>query len=249
MSEEMINENSDIENNSSEGKSREEIEKEFFAKIAEGRKDDPLIGVKLGSDDIFKSLMKIARDDKNVVNVHDVTLYAAGLAGYACQASCMEKYIVREKLQFNDKFHLIMTARGEKYIFADCINEKLFTDKHSVWNLVSGMYKKMYPSLKVPSPAPFIKKVAESVGDPNYMVCREQTPEALTEMIALVWKNIYVKMKKYCPNSEEWPTLYAMVLQKCLVATKGMIDPKIAMNLIAEIAVFSSKIYIGDFGQ
>ena len=114
---------------------------------------------------------------------------------------------------------------------------------------MAGMYKHMYPSLKVPSPAPFIKKVAESVGNPGYMVCGEQTPEALTDMIGLVWKNIYTKMRKYCPNCEEWPTLYAMVVQKCLGLTKGMIDPKIAMNLIAETAVFSSKIYIGDFGE
>lgn len=243
MSEE-IKEN---EQNDAEAKeSREELEKQFFAKLAEQRKTDPLVGVKLGSEDIFKSLMMIARDDKNVVNTHDVTLYAAGLAGYACQASCMERYLVREHMAFNEKFRLLVTERGEKFIFGDCVNEKLLTDEHSVWNLVSGMYKYLYPSLRVPSPAKYITKVAENIGKPSYLVCGEHTQENLTEMYALVWKNLYVKMRRYCPNENEWPVLYGMVLQKCLGSTKGMIDPIIVMDLIAEAMIFASKIYLGD---
>lgn len=243
MSEELKNEQGEINADNTE-LSREEQEKKYFAMLAEQKKTDPLIGVSKGSEDIFKSLMMITRDDKGVVNIHDVTLYAAGLAGYACQAVCVETNLIRDKKQFNELFHLIVTPKGEKYIFGDCINEYLFTSNHSVWNLVLGMYKHMYTSLKAPSPAGHIKKVVESLGNPDYMVCGEYKPEALVDMLGLVWKNLAPKMSRYCPNPEEWPVLYAMVLQKVLGASKGVIDPNISMNFIAEMLVFSSKMYL-----
>ena len=104
-------------------------EKEFFEKLAEIRKEDPLVGVKYGSEDIFKSLMIMATDDKGVVNVHDVVLYAAGLAGYACQAAVMETEIIRDQKKFNDVFHLILGPNESKFIFGDAINDYLLREE------------------------------------------------------------------------------------------------------------------------
>ena len=116
MSEELKNEQGEINADNAE-LSREEQEKKYFAMLAEQKKTDPLIGVSKGSEDIFKSLMMITRDDKGVVNIHDVTLYAAGLAGYACQAVCVETNLIRDKKQFNELFHLIVTPKGEKFSY------------------------------------------------------------------------------------------------------------------------------------
>ena len=226
-------------------KEMREDEKVFFEKLAEKRKEDPLVGVKYGSEDIFKSLMIMATDDKNVVNTHDAVLYAAGLAGYACQAAVMETQIIRDKKKFNEVFHLILGPNESKYIFGDAINDYLFGNKYSVWNLVSGTYKHMYPRISVPSPAPIIKKVTANVVNPDYKVCGEQPINTLLDMYALLWKNIYKKMRNYCPNPEEWPVLYGMVLQKCFASTKGILEPSLALNFIMEAAVFASKADLG----
>ena len=229
--------------------SKEADEALFLEKLSEKRKDDPLVGVKIGSEDIYKSLMLIARDDKNVVNIHDVALYAAGLAGYSCQAAVMETQIIRDKKAFNEVFHLIVSPSGDKFIFGDAINDYLFGNKHSVWNMLKGMYKYMYPKIGIPAVSPIIKKVTANIVNPDYKVCGEHTPNALSEMYALIWKNIYPKMRNYCPNPEEWPVLYSMVLQKAFAQTKGMLDPHIAISFMMEAAIFASKADLGSKGM
>lgn len=222
-----------------------EDEKAYIASIQARRKEDPLIGVKEGSKDIFKSLMLVARDDKGVCNVHDVVLYAAGLAGYSCQAAVMETQIIRDNKKFNEVFHLVISPTGDKFIFGDAINDYLFGNKHSVWNMLSRSFKKLYPGLSVPSAAPIIKKVTANIVNPDYKVVGEHSPSELNDMYAMIWKTIYIKMRNYCPNPEEWPILYSMVLQKALAQTKGMIDPSFEMNFICEAAVFASKADLG----
>lgn len=229
----------DVEN--SESLSKEEKVAKFKADIDKQREEDPLAGIRLGSEDIYKSLMAISMDGSKNVNVHNVVLYAAGLAGYACQMAVVETQLKNTDKSLKDVFQILGSPTGEKYYFSEYMNDYIFGNKYSVWNLLVSMFNHVYPDLEAPNPSISVKRMTANIANPEYRVVGEQVPDILAEMFAIIWDKNYEKMCLYCPNPEEWPVLYSMVLQKCLVAAKGMIEPAMCMNFILEVVLFASK--------
>jgi hypothetical protein len=68
------------------------ISEAFFCQLNEKRKDDPLIGAKVGAKDILDRLLNSMKDPKGV---HIETLLCAlgAMAGYSCQAGLRKEFI------------------------------------------------------------------------------------------------------------------------------------------------------------
>lgn len=237
---------SDFEKNNTEqlNLSNKQMEGLLAFQISEKKKEDPMFGIKVGSDDIFNSLINIIQKEDDSVNCHDFLLYAAGLAGYACQAAVRESMVVKGEKKEEEVFHVVTSKKGEKFFFGDEVNHFLLGNPYSVYRLTAGMYKKVYPTMIVPDIAQIIKKVTACIGSAEYKVCGEALQSELKEMYAIMWKSLRKKLDLYCEKPEEWPVLFAMVLQKGIVATKGIIMPDIGFNFAMECAVYASKIDI-----
>src|SRR4051812_17326786 len=104
--------------------------------IRERGKEDPLVGAKLGSKEIFQRLLDGMKDSKGV---HVESLFCAlgALAGYACQANLRAQAIARG-MDPDAPFQVARTSDGKSYYFGDPLNSALAEGKLSVWSLAAG---------------------------------------------------------------------------------------------------------------
>ncbi len=216
-------------------------EKEFFEKVQAEKKQDPLAGVKYGSADISSSLIKMFTDENGKINIHNVLLAASGLAGYSCQAVPLFKYVMKEKKDPRKIFKFVTAANGERFIFGDSINEYLLGGAYSIYGYVAAAYKEICPEGDIPDVAPIVKKVAEGVGDSEYMVCGEKSTAELRESFKLLWEKVFDKITRYSPNPVEWPVLFGMALGKIIVSSKGVVEPEKVFDFVMETAICASK--------
>ncbi|HOQ38058.1 MAG TPA: hypothetical protein PLR73_10160 [Acetivibrio sp.] len=80
------------ENNAKSRSDYEKIDDVFFYQINEKRKEDPLIGAKLGAKEIFNTLLKAFKDSRGV-HIETFMCALGALAGYSCQAGLRKEFI------------------------------------------------------------------------------------------------------------------------------------------------------------
>ena len=207
---------------------------------------NPLAGVTYGPKELYTYLVKKVQNEEGKINVHDLIVYLAGMAGYACQAAALERDIIINQKSMNENFRIVMTGNGIKFLFGESILEYLYGTKRSVWNMVAELLKKLNPDMNLPDMEAHVKSVVDNVGYSNYKICSEYTIQDLYEMLAPVWKETEDIMKEYCTLPDEWPVVYSMALRKGLVMINGALKPETAAGFTMEIAAFASKLDLGE---
>lgn len=216
----------------------------FYEEYENQKKDDPLAGVKIGSKDIYMDLVNHVQVQGGQINIHDLIVIMAGLAGYSCQAAALETVIYKGQRSLTDAFRVVVTQSGNRFVFGEAINEYLYGTNHSVWNHVAVMINAVYPEYDIPDMKLMVKNVSQNIGYADVKVVKEYTTFELSDKLAPAWREVIDKAKTYCPNPNEWPVLFSNVLQKGIAMTKGVLEPQVAIGFIMEIATYSSKLDI-----
>lgn len=178
---------------------------------------------------MFKSVFHTPKG----LNIQGSLLYASGLAGYACHQAVKTS---------NETFVVVGTADHKKFYMGDALNKYLLEDKYSVLAFCNGFFDNYAKGETRPDAIEIVKKGAAVIGDNNYKIWNMLQPKDVYCEIKNCWDGIYDNMTAvYCQSPQEWPVLFAIVLQNIMVMALEVIPAPDLYSMALECAVYVSK--------
>lgn len=200
------------ENNAKSRSDYEKIDDVFFYQINEKRKEDPLIGAKLGAKEIFNTLLKAFKDSRGV-HIETFMCALGALAGYSCQAGLRKEFIEIKGLSEKQVFTVIQAKNGKRYFYGDLINKPLLEDQYSVWSLAAGIVQHMGVNIDFDILEIF-KYVTTTVGTENYGIPRipegHRPADIPLNFVKAFWPLFLPRIEKYCASPRKWPVLFGL---------------------------------------
>jgi hypothetical protein len=204
--------------------------------IEEQRKTDPLIGVKIGSQQVAQQLMNAFKSERGV-HIESYLACLGALAGYACQASVRESGA-------GGQLVTAQGADGKTYFFGDVLNAPLAEDRLSVWSLIAGALQNLGKPL--PDVTEIFRHVAATVGTAPFGVPRMQEGKSPSDLpinyLQATWPRMHAVAKRFSASPEQLPLVFAVAIQTVIIQAKDVIDPTIAAGIAMECAVAMSKV-------
>lgn len=226
----------------SEKMNNDHFSQSFFRQLDKIREQEPLIGAKMGAENIWNLLMSAFKEPDGRINAKAVLLWTSGLAGYACQASAWEKARLDGK---KPELFSVQTKNGKNFYMGEGINSPLLSGQNSVWNLAAGIYQKLEPSRPLPDIKDLVQKSAAVIGNEDYKVWNEIDPYQMVKEYGQCWKLIEDIVTSCCKSPDEWSLLFGLVLQKALQMTVKVTPPgQNCLEMAMENALFTSKMDI-----
>lgn len=238
----------DIPNDLSSEEPPNRLIESILQAIAEKRHEDPLIGAKIGSKEIYHRIVRGMRDEKGV-HIETLLCILGTLAGYSCQASVIEEFINEKGLSMNQVFNIVECVDGSHYFFGDILNKPLVESQFSIWSLAAGVVKSLGVTELIDINDIF-QYVSHSVGTNDFGIPRipdDHKPGDLPRnYLKYLWPNLFQLVKQFCPAPEEWPILFGLAIQNAIIDGKNAIAPLLALSIVMESAVPMSKIDFND---
>lgn len=216
--------------------------------INERKKEDPLIGPKIGAKELVGLAMKMLKNEKGV-HIETLLVLLASAAGYACQESIRYEYITKGKKSEKEVFVIMGCEDGSKYYYGDLINKPIIDGKYSIWSLAAGMVQELGVKELIDINEIFSYVAStlcqENFGDPRF-------PQGHNSGLkpSYIVKNIYPDfvplLNRYCDDPTYWPILFGLAIQNVIQMAKDVIDPNLALKIVMECSVSMSKININD---
>lgn len=212
--------------------------------IEDKRKEDPLIGAKIGGKEVAQSLINAMTTEQGV-HIESILSALGSLAGYACQASIRAEFIQAKGLLENQVFIIAGCADGKNYYFGDLLNKPLAESQYSVWGLAAGAAQEL-GSQNLMNLDDIFAHVSQTVGGPGFGVPRipehHRPAEPPINYVKHIWPKLLPLVDKRCAQPAEWPILFGLAIQEIMYMGKEVIDPALALSIVMESAVPMSKI-------
>ncbi|MSQ71883.1 MAG: hypothetical protein EXR27_11435 [Betaproteobacteria bacterium] len=211
--------------------------------IAEKKKTDPMIGVKIGANEVLKRLLAVMKDEHGV-HIESCLAVLGAMAGYACQHSVREEFVRSGDMPETRAFVVVDAKDGKRYFFGDLVNKPLAESRFSVWSLTAGAAQKM--GLPVPDVNEIFKHVSDTVGTDSFGVPR--VPEAHrarnlpAKYLKDLWLAVHAHALEYCNYPFELPVVFGLAIQEAIVMGKQVLDPTLAVAIVMESAIPMSKV-------
>lgn len=211
---------------------------------------DPLFGIKKGGKDVANKLFAAMSSDKGI-HLESLLCALGSMAGYACQVSVREEFVHLQGRLEKDVFIVVdSTQNGKRYFFGDLLNKPLAESRYSIWSLSSGASQKLGLTTLIDLHDIF-RHVTETLGQSSFGVPRLPESHAARELpenyVRHLWPQLFPVAQRYCEKPEQWPVLFGVAVQEILFASKGLIDPRLALQIVMESAVPMSKINLKEF--
>lgn len=210
------------------------------------KSNDPMDVVRIAAKQVDVLLQTALKTEKGV-HAQSLMCAVGALAGYACQDAVRALYqsnnVPEEKI-----FRLLTTETGLHYLFGDDLDKPLMYDKLSVWSLLGGMAQHN-GCTELPDPKEMLSYASGLFGDKQYgaalRVDAQHQPHENPIMYLLhFWSKAHAIVKEHCHNPIAWPLVYASLGQELMTQYASVVDPKTALILMMESAVFTSKAVI-----
>lgn len=160
-------------------------------------------------------------------------LYASGLAGYACHQAVKANH---------EPFIVAETADHRKFYMGDAVNQYLLEGNYSVLSFCNGFFDHFAKGESRPDVLEIVKKEVSVIGDPDYRIWDLYQPEEVYREIQNCWDGIYGNMTSvYCQSPQEWPVLFAIVLQNLMVNALQAVPAAVLYSMALECAIYISK--------
>jgi len=211
--------------------------------IRERSKEDPFVGVKLGSKEMLQRIINAMKNEHGV-HVESLLCALGALAGYSCQANLRAQALAKG-ISETAAFQMVATADGKKYFFGDPLNEALVKSKYSVLGLAA--YAAQEAGAKEFLDINEIFNYTSSVlGQPEFGMPRfpenHSAGDSPLNYLKALWPAIFPMVKLFCPNPSEWPILFGLAIQEAITMGKSVIEPDLSLKIVMEGAIPMSKI-------
>ncbi|WMW80439.1 hypothetical protein RF679_17610 [Undibacterium cyanobacteriorum] len=209
------------------------------------KNDDPLFGIKKGGKDVANKLFAAMSSDKGI-HLESLLCALGSIAGYACQVSVREEF-VRQQGRLEKEVFIVVdsTQNGSRYFFGDLLNKPLAESRYSIWSLSSGASQKLGLTSLIDLHDIF-RHVTETLGQTSFGVPRLPQAHVARELpedyVRHLWPQLFPIARRYCDKPDQWPILFGVAVQEILFASKGLIDPQLALQIVMESAIPMSKI-------
>lgn len=216
----------------------------FFRALAEKRKEDPLIGPKLGSQEILQRLLDAGKTERGV-HAESLLCLLGSLAGFACQISVRMGYQLDPATMQSDPLIRMGGVDGKHYFFGDAINRPLAESSHSIWSLAAATAQDLGCS-DLPDVNEIFKHVTTSAGTDQFGLPRIDKPntpgETPISYVSKLWPHIYPIAARFCDKPVELPILFGLATQQAMIQCKTVLDARLALRIVMESAIPMSKI-------
>lgn len=223
---------------------KDQVSEIFFRALADKRKEDPLIGPKVGSQEILQRLLDAGKTERGV-HAESLLCLLGSLAGFACQISVRMKHQLDPATMQSDPLIHIGGVDGKHYFFGDAINRPLAESSHSVWSLAAATAQDLGCG-DLPDVNEIFKHVTTSAGTDQFGLPRIDKPntpgETPISYVAKVWPHIYPLAARFCDKPDELPILFGLAIQQAMTQCKTVLDPRLALQIVMESAIPMSKI-------
>lgn len=208
---------------------------------------DPLLPVKKAGKEIASKLFQAMSTEKGI-HLESLLSALGALAGYACQISVREAYVVQLKRPEKEVFIVVHSKQNDTtYYFGDLLNRPLAESRYSIWSLASGATQKLGLQELIDLHEIF-KHVTDTLGSANFGVPRidsaHQAKETPLNYVIFLWPQLFPLAQSFCKQPSDWPIAFGVAIQEILYASKDLISPDLALSIVMESAVPMSKIYL-----
>jgi hypothetical protein len=220
------------------------MEDHLMKVIAEKKKEDPLIGLKIGSKELNQRLIAALKDEKGV-HVQTLLTILGSLAGFSCQMAIREELVDTGKRREEEVFVIVEGADGNTYYFGDFLNKPLAEDQYSIWSLTAGIAQHL-GATNLPNLKDIFSHVSSTVGGDAFGIPQvaenHKAGDLPINYVKTMWKKVTPIVNKYCDRPLERPILYGFAVQEIIQMSKDVIAPEMAVKIVMESAVPMSKI-------
>lgn len=223
-----------------------EITAQPVERVAE-KSEDPLFAVKKGGKEVAAKLFAAMSGERGI-HLESLLCALGAIAGYSCQVSVREEFVHQQGRLEKEVFIVVNSKQnGVNYFFGDLLNKPLAESKYSVWSLSSGASQKVGLQ-KLIDLHDIFRHVTETLGQSSFGVPRVPNEHKAKELpisyVQFLWPQLFPLAQHYCKKPSDWPVLFGVAVQEILFASKGLIEPDLALQIVMESAVPMSKIYL-----
>ncbi len=213
--------------------------------IAARRAQDPLVGARIGAEEISRRLLKAMASDRGV-HVESLLAVCGALAGQACQAGVRARSRAAGLAELSG-LHVVGTADGGSCLVGEGLVQALFNDPYSTWGLAAGAAQQA-GCTALPDPTALWRHGMEQLGQGDFGVpqvpdAHQPSPESLQSLPTL-WPALLPLAQRFCPDAAEWPILYGLVAQKAITMGREVIDPCLALRIVMDTAIASAMVVL-----
>jgi hypothetical protein len=213
--------------------------------IAARRAQDPLVGARIGAEEISRRLLKAMASDRGV-HVESLLAVCGALAGQACQAGVRARSRAAGLAELSG-LHVVGTGDGGSCLVGEGLVQALFTDPMSAWGLAAGAAQQA-GCTALPDPTALWRHGMEHLGqadfgEPQVPDAHQPSPESLQSLPSL-WPALVPLAQRFCPDPVEWPILFGLVAQKAITMGREVIDPCLALRIVMDTAIAGAMVVL-----
>ncbi len=213
--------------------------------IAARRAQDPLVGARIGAEEISRRLLKAMASDRGV-HVESLLAVCGALAGQACQAGVRARSRAAGLAELSG-LHVVGTGDGGSFLVGEGLVQALFNDPTSTWGLAAGAAQQA-GCTDLPEPTALWRHGIERLGQGDFGVpqvpdAHQPSAESLQSLPSL-WPALLPLTQRFCPEPLEWPILFGLVAQKAITMGREVIDPCLALRIVMDTAIAGAMVVL-----
>jgi hypothetical protein len=213
--------------------------------IAARRSQDPLVGAKIGAEEVSRRLLQAMATDRGV-HVESLLAVCGALAGYAWQASLRARARADGQVE-PPGLHVVGTRNGGSFLVGEELAQGLFSERYSTWGLAAAAAQQA-GCTTLPDPMALWRHGMDSLGQETFGVPQvpsrhQPSPDSLQSLSSL-WPALLPLVLRFCPDPAEWPILYGLLAQKAITMGREVVDPCLALRIVMDTAVANAMVIL-----
>lgn len=200
-----------------------------------------------GAREVCQCLIGRMKSEQGV-HLESLLCGLGALAGYACQAS-VRRQAQDRGLPEQMAFVVAGAGNGQHYFFGAPLNRLLAENKYSVWSLATGAAQSAGCKV-VPDIALVFRHTAECLGTSQFGELRmpenHRPADTPAHYLKALWPVVQPIAERTCPQPAEWPAVYGSAIQQVIAKASKVLDPGIALAIVAQSAVAMSKLDLAE---
>ncbi|MBW4529122.1 MAG: hypothetical protein KME02_00400 [Aphanothece saxicola GSE-SYN-MK-01-06B] len=213
--------------------------------IAARRSQDPLVGAKIGAEEVSRRLLQAMATDRGV-HVESLLAVCGALAGHAWQASLRARARAAGRME-PEGLHVIGTQNGGSFLVGEGLAQGLFQDRYSTWGLAAAAAQQA-GCTALPDPMALWRHGMDSLGQDSFGVPQvprrhRPSPDSL-QSLASLWPALLPVVLRFCPDPAEWPILYGLLAQKAITMGRDVMDPCLSLRIVMDTAIANAMVIL-----
>ena len=211
--------------------------------IAAQKGEDPLIGARVGAEQV-KSWLMSASETEQGVHVETLLVSLGALGGFACQIAARHA-LLNGPGDWDSPWVIAEGGDGRLYFLGDAINHYLLEDRLSLWSLAAGIIPRISDK-PVPDVIPIVRHVSGTIGGEDFGQVRypEGTSAGDTPInyVRHWFAEVQDMIQRLGVEPTEMPVLFGLAAQDVLSLVRQVVDPVVGLELLMESAVAMAKV-------